>query len=491
MRLRAPRVTMWNGGIPFPAATLRLGDALTQTAGSLPKALRYISCIRAPGGDLVRDVERGVERRDARECLQSGAGRGEKRAVGGYADTRNAPAEWPSRRIRPPSMRYCCARCARYAIPAATSCSAAGYTPFVGPEPGIPDEPVVQAREAPPAPGEQVDLARELVRLVPDLEGTAVDVRDDGDRRTTRRAHREVEVEGLEVGRHAGRRRVAQVAVRLHPGDRAARRWWRIRRSAGRGDQRERHGARKEDAQQSGHRSGVRQSLVDPADDRRRGSRAGVAGSVFVSPTLLVTTCTEQSGTASSSTHSGRFCERLGRTLGLDGPAHRLVQAVRVAHRHRRAVPHRAGHRRRPAGVLVTVVPDVQERHGQTPGAHQLVGLVVDVGEIRMHPLGDRTRCGPRRCPSVQIPAAWPAAMPSRFTMLASATTPAGGMPCCCMDHAMPNVPTEPALPPWRNASSSGTWPRRTGSPPSSRGCRWSGGPCRRAWCSGCSDPAC
>ena len=35
--------------------------------------------------------------------------------------------------------------------------------------------------------------------------------------------------------------------------------------------------------------------------------------------------------------------------------------------------------------------------------------------------------------------------------MLASATTPAGGMPWSCIDHAMPNVPAEPALPPWRN----------------------------------------
>ena len=41
--------------------------------------------------------------------------------------------------------------------------------------------------------------------------------------------------------------------------------------------------------------------------------------------------------------------------------------------------------------------------------------------------------------------------MASRLTMLASATTPAGGMPWSCIDHATPNVPAEPALPPWRN----------------------------------------
>jgi hypothetical protein len=34
--------------------------------------------------------------------------------------------------------------------------------------------------------------------------------------------------------------------------------------------------------------------------------------------------------------------------------------------------------------------------------------------------------------------------------MLASAMTPASGIPCCCIDHATPKEPTEPALVPSR-----------------------------------------
>jgi len=50
---------------------------------------------------------------------------------------------------------------------------------------------------------------------------------------------------------------------------------------------------------------------------------------------------------------------------------------------------------------------------------------------------------------SVQIPAAFPVAKASTFTTLASATIPAGAMPCCCIAQATPSVVAGgPSFPP-------------------------------------------
>jgi hypothetical protein len=150
---------------------------------------------------------------------------------------------------------------------------------------------------------------------------------------------------------------------------------------------------------------------------------------------LFVMTCTLQSGTASLSTHTGRFFDRL------EGPW--------------AAIACFSGSWMQSVIPSVTVLPS---RIGQATGCepHVLrspwfqvcrsgtVSAPLDTSRsasLVMFATSGWTRAAiaaPRAgsLSSTQMPAAAPACIAARLTTLASATTPAGGMPCCCSDHA-------------------------------------------------------
>ena len=67
-----------------------------------------------------------------------------------------------------------------------------------------------------------------------------------------------------------------------------------------------------------------------------------------------------------------------------DRRAHRLVHAVGRAHRRSGPVTQRALQGARAAGVVVGLVPDLEERHVEVAPLDQLVRLVVEVGQRRM-----------------------------------------------------------------------------------------------------------
>src|SRR5690348_14319683 len=164
----------------------------------------------------------------------------------------------------------------------------------------------------------------------------------------------------------------------------------------------------------------------------------------------VVTTCSEQSGVESLSTQTGKFIDLLF------GPS--------------AAIARRIGSWMQSVNPSVTCVPSrIGQLTGDEPHVFESPWFQMCVIGTVSRPLATSlsgslltfARSGCTRAAiadtragsllSVQYPAAYSARIASALMMLASATIPAGAMPCCCIDHATPNVPAEPALVPCRN----------------------------------------